>query len=201
MLRMPREIDTPPRSPALNAADDEEAGLISLVACGEVGAFESLYRLYHGRLARFLERMTRRSQLVDELRNDTMLTVWRRASTFNGTSKVSTWIFAIAYRKALKALSQLDEPLDDEFVPEQHDTAPGPEQTAQGVRAQAAVRLALRGLSAEQRAVVDLTYFHEFGYEEISKIIDCPVGTVKTRMFHARRRLKQLLAGSAGDWL
>jgi RNA polymerase sigma-70 factor (ECF subfamily) len=49
--------------------------------------------------------------------------------------------------------------------------------------------------------VVDLTYFHGLGYREIAEIVNCPVDTVKTRMFHARRRLKQALAGGVGDWL
>jgi RNA polymerase sigma-70 factor (ECF subfamily) len=56
-------------------------------------------------------------------------------------------------------------------------------------------------LSAEQRAVVDLTYFHGIGYREIAEILSCPVDTVKTRMFHARRRLKQTLSGTLADWL
>jgi RNA polymerase sigma-70 factor (ECF subfamily) len=187
-----------------DAAEQDEARLVALVAAGQLPAFDALYRLYHVRLARFVERVTRRPGLVDELRDDTMMVVWRRADSYNGRSKVSTWIFAIAYRKALKALSRLDEPPapgDGGDLPEAHDTGPGPEQAAQHHRARAALLRALGELSPEQRAVVDLTYFHELGYEEISKIVDCPVGTVKTRMFHARRRLKQLLAGEAGDWL
>jgi len=52
-----------------------------------------------------------------------------------------------------------------------------------------------------QRAVVDLTYFHGFDYREIADIVECPVDTVKTRMFHARRRLKAVLGGCLGDWL
>jgi RNA polymerase sigma-70 factor (ECF subfamily) len=49
--------------------------------------------------------------------------------------------------------------------------------------------------------VVDLTYFHEVGYREIAELMDCPPDTVKTRMFHARRRLRSKLAGELGDWL
>ena len=56
-------------------------------------------------------------------------------------------------------------------------------------------------LSADHRAVVDLTYFHEIGYREIAELMDCPVDTVKTRMFHARRRLKAMLPGELADWL
>jgi RNA polymerase sigma-70 factor (ECF subfamily) len=56
-------------------------------------------------------------------------------------------------------------------------------------------------LSADHRAVLDLTYFHDVGYREIAEIMDCPVGTVKTRMYHARRHLKDMLAGRLADWL
>jgi RNA polymerase sigma-70 factor (ECF subfamily) len=60
---------------------------------------------------------------------------------------------------------------------------------------------AIGELSPDHRAVVDLTYFHEFGYREIAELMDCPVDTVKTRMFHARRHLRRKLAGELADWL
>jgi len=164
-------------------------------------AFEALYRIYHPRLTRFLERVTRRPGLVGEVLNDTMLAVWNHAQDYNGGSKVSTWIFAIAYRKALKALRRFDEPLDDELAQSRPDSAPGPELQADLWQLREALTKALDKLSAEHRAVVDLTYFHGLGYREIALIVDCPVDTVKTRMFHARRKLKALLAGSLEDWL
>ena len=60
---------------------------------------------------------------------------------------------------------------------------------------------AMNGLSADHRAVVDLTYFHGMGYREIAEIMECPIDTVKTRMFHARRKLKRVIPGDPGDWL
>src|SRR5882724_8996616 len=90
---------------------DKEARLIARVARGDLRAFEDLYRIYHPRLSRFLLNITRRPQLVEEVLSDTLLVVWRRSDGFNGRSKVSTWIFAIAYRKALNALRRLDEPV------------------------------------------------------------------------------------------
>jgi DNA-directed RNA polymerase specialized sigma24 family protein len=111
--------------------------------------------------------MTRCVQLIEEIVNDTMLVVWQKAHRFDGTSKVSTWIFAIAYRKACKAIKGLDEP----------------------------VGVALDDLPAAQRTVIQLTYHHDMGYADIAEIMDCPVNTVKTRMFHARRRLRLVLAG------
>jgi RNA polymerase sigma factor (sigma-70 family) len=179
----------------------DEVRLIRRIASGELRAFEVLYRIYHPRLTRFLANMLRRPELVEEVLNDTMLVVWRRADSFNGTSKVSTWIFAIAYRKALKALRGLDEPVEDKNADFRESGAAGPEQQLGQRQVQEALLSAMGELSADHRAVVDFTYFHEIGYREIAEIMDCPVDTVKTRMFHARRRLKAMLTGRLADWL
>ncbi len=182
------------------AADEPETRLVARIAAGELPAFESLYRLYHPRLTRFLDRMTRRPGMVEELLDDTMLVVWRRAASYNGRSKVSTWVFGIAYRKALKALRQLDEAVeasgDEPLSPDDE-----PERHVGRRQVHALLMRALDGLSAEHRAVVDLTYFHGMGYREIAEVVECPVDTVKTRMFHARRRLRLLLGGQLEEWL
>jgi len=179
----------------------DEARLINRIAGGEPRAFEDLYRIYHPRLTRFLANMLRRPELVEEVLNDAMMVVWRRADSFNGTSKVSTWVFAIAYRKALKALRGLDEAVEDKNANLRESGAAGPEQQLDQRQVREALLNAMGELSADHRAVVDFTYFHEFGYREIAEIMDCPVDTVKTRMFHARRRLKGMLTGRLADWL
>ena len=179
----------------------DEARLLQRIAAGELRAFEALYRLYHPRLSRFLINMTRRPQLVEEGLNDTMMVVWSRSDSFNGASKVSTWIFAIAYRKALKALRKQDEPIEDKQAETRESLDAGPEQQLGARQVQDVLLKAIGELSADHRAVVDLTYFHEIGYREIADIMECPVDTVKTRMFHARRHLKGKLAGRLTDWL
>jgi len=183
-----------------STTDEHDARLIERVAGGDMSAFESLYRTYHPRLTRFLSLLTQRQPIVEESLNDTMLAVWRRAHTYNGQSKVSTWMFAIAYRTACKALRSQDLPVED-ATDEQISDAPGPERQSAAREAQAALRRALAGLSDEQRHVIELTYFHELPYADIAQIMQCPVDTVKTRMFHGRRRLRALLTGEAGDWL
>jgi RNA polymerase sigma factor (sigma-70 family) len=191
----------PPARPAPAGSEQAEVRLLAQVAVGELAAFEALYRNYHPRLARFLDRMTRRPGLVEELLNDTMLVVWNKAHRFDSTCKVSTWIFAIAYRRALKALKRWDEAVPDEHAAERIDLGPGPEQQASRREVQTMLAHALDDLSAPHRAVVDLTYFHGLSYLEIADVVGCPVDTVKTRMFHARRRLKTMLVGSLEDWL
>ena len=179
----------------------DEVRLIDDVRAGDLRAFETLYRIYHLRLSHFLMRMLRRPVVVDEVLNDTLLVVWKRADSFNGRSKVSTWIFAIAYRKALKALRRLDDPMEDKFADKRASGEAGPEQQLGQSQTRAALTDALDDLSHDHRTVVDLAYFHEMGYREIAEIMACPVDTVKTRMYHARRNLRSRLAGQLVDWL
>ncbi|HEX7435695.1 MAG TPA: sigma-70 family RNA polymerase sigma factor [Caldimonas sp.] len=181
--------------------DAPDAALVARAAAGDLRAFEALYRAYHPRLGRFLGLLTSRQSVVEEALNDTMLVVWRRADAYNGQCKVSTWIFAIAYRTALKALRHQDDPVDDSSADELPSDAGGPEQQRSDRETRAALARALDGLSAEQRSVLVLTYFHDLPYAEIAQIVDCPIDTVKTRMFHGRRRLRALLSGELGDWL
>lgn len=187
--------------PALKGKSSDEAGLIDRVAKRDLRAFEDLYRIYHPRLSRFLLNMTQRRHLVEEVLNDTLLVVWNRADSYNGTSKVSTWIFAIAYRKALKAMRKQDEPIEDKEADSRPSTESNPEQQLGSRQIQEVLSKAIGQLSADHRAVVDLTYFHEIGYREIAEIMECPTDTIKTRMFHARRYLKNILTGELVDWL
>jgi RNA polymerase sigma factor (sigma-70 family) len=181
-------------------ADELVFELLRRVRAHDRRAFEALYRLYHSRLARFLSRQLRQPQLVEEVLNDTMLTVWRRPDSFSGSSRFSTWLFSIAYRKALRARGRFDEPMED-LLDDRPSEEPGSDEVYDRSRASAAIKEAMATLSSDHRTVIDLTYFHEFSCREVAEIMDCPVDTVKTRMFHARRRLKAALAGGRADWL
>ena len=186
---------------ASSGALREDLRLMRRIAEGDLRAFEGFYRTFHPRLTRFLQVVLRRSTLVEEVLNDTMMTVWTRAGTYGGASRLSTWIFTIAYRKAMRALKGLDDPVDDRAVQLQPSLEIGAEELIRQQQSQGQLMQALGGLSAEHRTVIDLTYFQEFDYREIAEIMECPVDTVKTRMFHARRRLKDELGGGLADWL
>lgn len=173
---------------------DEEAALLARVAAEERDAFEALYRLYSPRLQRFVRGMTKQTSLVEEILDDTMMVVWRKAYTFNHRSKVSTWIFAIAYRQSLKALERSGA-LEETGIDERADaSAPGPDEALQQQEVRKHLDDALHTLSPEQRAVMELTYYFGYACREIAEIMGCPVDTVKTRMFYARRKLKASLA-------
>lgn len=180
---------------------DGDGALMARIRVKDIDAFETLYGVYRPRLSRFLLKLIHRPTLVEEVLNDTLMVVWEKPEAFNGASKLSTWIFAIAYRNAMKALRSQDEPIEDAFANERVSPDSTPEDALGQQRTQVLLRRAIDKLSAEHRAVVEFTYFHEMGYREIAQIMDCPVDTVKTRMFHARRRLKQHLSGAMPDWI
>ena len=173
--------------------DEDEVALLRRVAREDRYAFELLYRSYYRRLTRFLEQTTRTPQLIDEILDDTMLVVWRKAPTFNGKSRVSTWIFAIAYRRALKALERERRWVQISVDADETASANSPEVEFIERESRLALQSLLAALSVGQRAVIELTYYHDYAYKEIAKIIGCPVNTVKTRMFHAHRKLKAIL--------
>ena len=179
----------------------DDVRLIRRVVAGDRRAFEELYRSYHPRLSRFLSTLLRKPETVEEVLNDTLMAVWRRADAYSGASKLSTWIFAIAYRKALKARARLDEPVEDRDAELRPSDEASAEQQLGHSQVRAVLIEAMDTLSVDHRTVVDLTYFHEIGYKDIAEIMACPVDTVKTRMFHARRNLKTALAGRLTDWL
>lgn len=173
-----------------------ELQLLERTARGDREAFQRLYFIFHRRLTRFLLRVTRRPDVTEEIINDTMLVVWQRAGDFRGESHLSTWILGIAYRRALKRLNR--EPRS-ELVGVMNDWSATLDAEALADLAQQAelvdwLDTAFARLSPEHRLVIQLTYLLGLSCEEIASITECPVNTVKTRMFYARQRLRELLA-------
>ena len=168
---------------------------MAAVAAGDRHALEELYLGYHRRLARFLSRFTKRYENIEEIINDTFMVVWQSAGDFRSASQVSTWFIGIAYRTALKSIRRQKNhagagSLDDH-----------PEQTVDPTMATEVHDWLQHGLSrlpVEQRLTLELAYHMGHSVEEIAAITDCPVGTVKARMFHAREKLRQYLPALGG---
>jgi RNA polymerase sigma factor (sigma-70 family) len=187
-------VASPARQPSPSLEEDDLI-LIRRVAAKDRQAFEILYHRYAQRLYRYLSKLISQRELIEEVLDDVMLVVWQNASRYNHTSRISTWMFGIAYHKALKALARSshqsrDEPL---AMPEDRIDPEGPEGAMTRRELHNTLARALETLPPELRAVVELTFYHGCSYQEIAESIGCPVNTVKTRMFHARRRLAQVL--------
>ena len=187
---------TPVAKPTPLSNNEAELALIRRVSLRDRGALRELFLLYHRRLSRFLMRLTQRQDLAEEIINDTLMVVWNSAERFRGDSRVSTWIVGIAYRRALKSVRRRRS---FELVElEANDNLVGVDNL-QACETQEWIEEALEELPIEQRLCLELAYVLGHSCEEIAIITSCPVNTVKTRLFHARRKLSVLLPRLAGN--
>lgn len=168
--------------------DADERHLLKLVVDGDREAMTALYTLYFPRLFKFLYRFSLDYGLTEELVNDVMLIIWQSAARFRGSSQVSTWILGIGYRQCIKRLrkrhipqatrqTNRDPPVDVRDALELHD----------------GIAKALGQLPLEQRLMIEAVLYLGMTYREVAEMADCPVNTAKTRVHHARKKLKSIL--------
>ncbi|MBC7768607.1 MAG: sigma-70 family RNA polymerase sigma factor [Phycisphaerales bacterium] len=174
------------------AADIDES-LVARVAGGDRAAFAALFDRYAARVKAYLIRLGARGALAEDLAQDAMVAVWRRAASFDPTkAKVSTWMFVIArnawidrlrrekvelaYRGAL----DLSEESDDER----------PDAAVARIETEEQMQAALMLLSPEQRQVVQLSFFEDRPHSEIAQRLSLPLGTVKSRLRLALAKLR-----------
>lgn len=178
--------------------------LLGLVAQGDKDAVRVLFARHNVRVFRFLLRLVGDEAMAEDLLNEVFIDVWRNAGSFAARSQVTTWILAIARYKALAALRRRSfAQLDDETSESMEDPADDPEIAVQKTERSALLQDCLRQLSVAHREVVDLVYYHEQSIDEAAHIIGVPPGTVKTRVFYARKRIAELMAerGVERAWL
>jgi RNA polymerase sigma-70 factor (ECF subfamily) len=192
-LAAPADPTTGRDRPANGDTPDE--ALLGLVARGDKAAMRALFGRFNVRVFRFLVRLVHNHALAEELLNDAFIAVWRHAGQFRARSRVSTWLLAIARQKALSALGRRTHAeLDEVALRSIEDPADDPEATLMKIERNKLMRDCLEQLSPAHREVVDLVYYHERTTEEVAQILAIPRGTVKTRIFYARKQLGELLA-------
>ncbi|MEM1145675.1 MAG: RNA polymerase sigma factor [Pseudomonadota bacterium] len=177
-----------------DGVDRIDRGLLLRIAQErDVAAMKSLYERFDPKLRRFMRRLTSDRDLIDEAYNDVMVIVWKKAGQYAGNSKVSSWIYTIAYRSCLQLIKRnkrrdtmFELVDDDELASVKDGSQPGLEGNAE-------LAAAVRALSSKQRIVIELCYFEGYSLQEISQIVNCPLNTVKTRLHHARKRIRELL--------
>lgn len=171
--------------------DAEDQRLLLRIADNDLYAFDELFNRYRRRLFTFLFRLTRSHGAAEELANDVLLTVWKDAGRFRGDSKPSSWIFGIAYRKALAHLRKRKFKL----VPFVERDA-GVDENGARLEREDWVRQGIDALPPKQKLTVMLVYFLGLSCAETAKVCGVPLSTVKTRMFHARQKMKEHLVDS-----
>jgi len=177
--------------------------LVHRIAGQDRAAFQALYARHQTRAFRFILRLIRNEAVAEELVNDVFLDVWRQAGRFEGGSAVSTWILAIARNKTYSVLRKRCElQMPDGAAEALEDETDTPEITTQKSDKSQMMRTCMEGLSAQHREVIDLVYYHEKSIREVAQIVGIPQNTVKTRMFHARKKMGEALkqAGLDRGW-
>ena len=168
--------------------------LVARIAGGDRLAMQTLFARYRTPVYRWLLRLVGNETVAEDLLSDVFLDVWRQAGRFQARSAVSTWLLAIARFKALSARrSRKDAELDETIEATVADSTDNPEVVLQKKSRDQFVRTALTTLSLEHREIIDLVYYHDKSVDECAQILGVPSGTVKTRMFYARKKLAELV--------
>jgi RNA polymerase sigma-70 factor (ECF subfamily) len=177
-----------------------DPALIARIAAGDRLAMQVLFVRHHVRVYRFVVRLVRDQELAEDLISEVFLDVWRQADRFQARSAVSTWILAIARFKALSSFKRrVEEQLDEETAAAIEDAGDDPELAIRKKDQGEIVRKCLSRLSPEHREIVDLVYYQGRTVGDAAEIVGIPENTVKTRMFHARKRLSELLDAAGVD--
>lgn len=173
----------------------DDATLIARIgSAGDKAAMKALYERHSESLYRFL-----RSRLGDpfeaaDVMQETFLEIWRAAARFEGRSAPRTWMFGIARNKAVDRMRRGSREVVSEPDDRAADDAPNPEAVVAAASDAARVRECMDKLSDTHRSAIHLAFWKEMPYGEIAEVEGVPVGTVKTRILHAKRLLMHCLA-------
>ena len=167
--------------------DVTDAQLIEAVAKGSRSAFRTLYDHYGDRILRFAQTIVREPHLAEEVLQETMIAVWKSAGRFGGRSKLSTWLLGIARNQAHSLLRR--EKRGQRTPAQTMET----ENPAPGIEQQVVLEKAFGALTPAQREVLHLTFYDHLTVNEAANVLGIPPGTVKSRMYHARRVLAKEL--------
>lgn len=167
--------------------------LLRQVAAGDEAAFAELYDLYAPAIYNYLLRLVNESAVAEEIVQEVFLAMWRGAQRFREEAKVKTWLLRIAHHQAVSWLRRTRTALwpNDELEADDDDHSIEEHLAHRWQIDQ--VRTALAQLTPKHRAVIELTFVQGLSYAEIAEVMNCPLGTVKSRMSYALRHLNELL--------
>jgi len=180
------------------SASTSDLDLVGQIAKGEARALEDLYDRYSSTLLTYLSHLLYEEAVAEELLQEVFIAVWMSAKRFRGTAAVKTWLFQIAHHLGVSWLRK--KKIQLKYI-QDFDVYPsgGIDDLVHENWLRRTVLAALGKLSAEHRAVVELVYYHGLSYEETACIVQCPVGTVKSRVSYAKRYLDQILKSAGVD--
>jgi RNA polymerase sigma-70 factor (ECF subfamily) len=188
--RIGRMTETRERAEACDAA----ALIAAIAQSRDRAAFATLFAHYAPRLKAYMLRLGASGDFAEEMAQETMLTVWRKAALFDpARAAAPAWIFAILRNRRIDVLRRARLVLPDIDPTEESPPAPGADAVLDAAQRMARLRAALAALSPEQAAVVRLSFFDERPHAEIERVLGIPLGTVKSRLRLAMAKLRQIL--------
>ena len=188
-----------PIDPAASIVED--AALVQAIVHGDMQALETLFNKYQGSVYQTAYGVTRDAQVAEEVLQDVFFRLYRFADRINGDLPLAPWIYRVTINlcynrhKGLRAWTDSFHELAERLFAPQHQT---PESAAEQHELQALLQDALAALEPKHRAVLVLHYLHDYGVVEIAEILGLPPGTVKSRLFYARKVLRQRLEQHGG---
>ena len=183
------------------APDQVAAGMSDLLAAvaqtGDRQAFAQLFQHYAPRLKTYMRKLGTEDAVAEELAQDVMLTVWRKAGSFDrDRANAGTWIFAIARNLRIDMLRRERRPeIDQDDLDLVVDPAPRADDVLATGQSERRVRAAMGALPAEQAEVVTLSFYEDTPHAEIAARLKIPLGTVKSRLRLAMKRIRSELGG------
>ncbi len=181
----------PTKSSMVQRADDLD--LIHRLQAGDDDAMRDLYTRYGQRLYAYALRLTNDPATAEDVTQNTLITAWRTISSFRGEGRLIAWLLGILHHTAMKSIRGLHTvsgPIPEETLP---DHQPSPQEQAEGRERKRWVRDGLASLSLEHRTVLELVFYQGLSLQEVAEVLDCPLGTVKSRLSYARQHLRGVL--------
>ena len=189
---------------AYNSELSDAELLTAVVERGDMVALQGLFDRYRSQIYQTAIGIVRDAHLAEEVMQDCFYRLYRYANRIDGSSPIAPWLYRVTvnlcYSRLKKRRRHWTEPFHE--LAERLWAGPrsAPEYIAEQGETQSVIRATLERLSPQHRAVLVLHYFHDYSLAEIAAILECPEGTVKSRLFYARKVLREQLklAGSEG---
>jgi RNA polymerase sigma-70 factor, ECF subfamily len=179
-------------------ADDLD--LIRRLQAGDDDAVRDLYTRSGQCLYTYALRLTNDPATAEDVTQNTLIIAWRSAHSFRGEGRLIAWLLGIVHHTAMNSIRNTSYYVERATEETVRDDQPSPEEQAQGQETKRWVREGLQTLSPEHRAVLELVFYQGLSLNEVAEVLDCPVGTVKSRLSYARQHLRGVLARTEENW-
>ncbi|MGH1439069.1 MAG: RNA polymerase sigma factor [Cellvibrionaceae bacterium] len=173
---------------------NDDIELLNGIKNKDMASMEAFYRLYENIVYRFSMKKLNNEFDASDIVNTVMLEVWNTAHRFEGRSKISTWLIGIANHRIIDLLRKKKKgEVDIDEASGISDDSVDMQKVVEASQTRRFIDFCLEKLSGDHKQVLQLLFFNEASYEEISDALECPIGTIKSRLYHAKTLLKKCL--------